>query len=273
MPVLASLPSPSSNGFEIGPLDVRYYGLCYVAAVVAAVYIAGRRWHALGGERPLAEDIALWGFPAGLIGGRLYFVLTSWSEVPDEWWGVFAVWEGGLGLPGGIAAGVLVGVWRLRRLGVDVPLFMDAAAPGILVAQAIGRVGNWFNQELYGRPTSLPWGLEIAPDNRPERYADEPTFHPAFLYEIVWDLGLAAALVWLGHHSRIRPPGLFALYVAGYSIFRVFIETLRVDPAKELLGLRLNFYVMAFVFAAAVLWFVRTQRAADGRRRAKPAPA
>jgi len=259
--VFASIPSPGANGFSLGPLDVRYYGLCYVVAVVAAVLIAGHRWHQRGGERQLAEDVALWGFPAGLIGGRIYFVLTSWDEVPDEWWGVFAVWEGGLGLPGGIAAGVLVGVWRLRRLGIDVPPFMDVAAPGILVAQAIGRVGNWFNQELFGRPTDLPWALEIDRANRPERFADAETFHPAFLYEIVWDLGLAAVLVWLGHHTRIRPPGLFALYVAGYAIFRVFIETLRVDPAKELLGLRLNFYVMGLVFLIAGAWFVRTQRA------------
>ena len=260
--MLASIPSPGSNGFELGPFDVKYYGLMYVFAVVAAVLIAGHRWQKQGGDRQLAEDVALWGFPAGLIGGRIYFVITSWEEVPDEWWGVFAVWEGGLGLPGGIAAGVLVGVWRLRRLGIDVPPFMDAAAPGILVAQALGRIGNWFNQELFGRPTDLPWGLEIDPDNRPARYADAETFHPAFLYEIVWDLGLAALLVWLGHHTRIRPPGLFALYVAGYAIFRVFIETLRVDPAKELLGLRLNFYVMGLVFLVAAAWFVRTQRAA-----------
>ena len=260
--MLASIPSPSSNGFELGPLDVRYYGLMYVLAVVAAVLIAGHRWAKLGGDRQVAEDLALWGFPAGLIGGRIYFVLTSWSEVPDEWWGVFAVWEGGLGLPGGIAAGVLVGIWRARRLGIDVPPFLDCAAPGILVAQAIGRLGNWFNQELFGRPTDLPWGLEIDPDNRPERYADEETFHPAFLYEILWDLGLAAALIWLGHHRGIRPPGLFALYVAGYAVFRMFIETLRIDPSKEILGLRLNFYVMGVILVAAVAWFVRTQRQA-----------
>jgi prolipoprotein diacylglyceryl transferase len=258
--VLGSIPSPPSNGVSLGPFDVRFYGLCYVAAVIAAVIVCGRRWEAQGGERRLAEDVALWGFPAGLIGGRLYFVITSWNEVPDEWWGVFAVWKGGLGLPGGIAAGVLVGIWRLRRLGADVPRFMDAGAPGILVAQAIGRLGNWFNQELYGRPTDLPWGLEIDPDHRPARYADEATFHPVFLYEIVWDLGLAAVLVWLGHHRRIRPPGLFALYVAGYAIFRVFMETLRVDPAKELLGLRLNFWVMGATFLIAAAWFARTQR-------------
>ncbi len=258
--MLASIPSPATDSLSLGPFEIHYYGLCYVLAVIAAVIITGRRWEAQGGERRLPEDIALWGFPAGLIGGRLYFVVTSWNEVPDEWWGVFAVWKGGLGLPGGIAGGVLVGIWRLRRLGIDVPPFLDAAAPGLLVAQAIGRVGNWFNQELFGGPTSLPWAVEIDRDHRPDRFADDPTFHPTFLYEIVWDLGLAAVLVWLGRTGRLRAPGLFALYVAGYAIFRVFIETLRVDPAKELLGLRLNFWVMGVVFLAAAAWFVRTQR-------------
>jgi prolipoprotein diacylglyceryl transferase len=259
--VLASIPSPGSNGFSIGPLDVRVYGLMYVLAVIAAVIISGHRWAAQGGDRRVAEDVALWGFPAGLIGGRLYFVITSWNEVPDEWWGVFAVWKGGLGLPGGIAAGVLAGVWRLRQLGIDVPRFLDAAAPGLLVAQAIGRIGNYFNQELFGGPSDLPWAVEIAPDNRPARYADQATFHPTFLYEIVWDLGLAAFLVWLGHRRRIRPPGLFALYVAGYAAFRIFIETLRVDPAHHILGMRLNFWIMGAVLLAAAAWFARSQRA------------
>jgi prolipoprotein diacylglyceryl transferase len=259
--VVASIPSPADSGFGLGSVEIHYYGLCYVVAVIAAVVVTGRRWQAAGGSRELVEEIALWGFPAGLIGARLYFVATSWSEVPDAWWGVFAVWQGGLGLPGGIAGGVLVGVWRLRRLGADVPSFLDAAAPGLLMAQAVGRLGNWFNQELYGRPTSLPWGLEIAPEHRPEQYAAEPTFHPVFLYEILWDLALAAFLVWLGRRFAIRAPGLFALYVAGYAAFRIAMETIRVDPAHELLGLRLNLYVMtAVLLGVAGWWAVRRRR-------------
>ena len=258
--MLASIPSPASNGIELGPFDVRYYGLAYVVAVIAAVLISGHRWADRGGDKRVAEDVAVWGFPAGLIGGRIYFVLTSWNEVPDEWWGVFAIWQGGLGLPGGIAGGVLVGIYRLRKLGVPVAPFLDCAAPGLLVAQAIGRVGNWFNQELFGRPTDLPWALEIDPENRPDRYADAATFHPTFLYEILWDLGLAAALIWIGHHLRIRPPGLFALYLAGYAAFRIFNETLRVDPANEILGLRLNIVVMGVLLVAAAAWFVVLQR-------------
>ncbi len=228
--------------------------------MIAAVLITSRRWEALGGSRKLVEDVALWGFPAGLIGGRLYFVITSWSEVPDHWWGPFAIWKGGLGLPGGMALGIIVGLWRVRRAGASLPLFMDAGAPSLLVAQAIGRIGNWFNQELFGKPTSLPWGLEIDQAHRPARYADQPTFHPTFLYEILWDLSLAAALVWLGHHRRIRPPGLFALYVGGYGAFRMGMELLRVDPAHEILGLRVNFYVAALLAVIGFAAFAYTQR-------------
>jgi prolipoprotein diacylglyceryl transferase len=263
---IASIPSPSSNGFELGPLDVRVYGLMYVLAVIAAVAITRRRWTAQGGSPELVEEVALWGFPAGLIGGRLYYLATSWNEVPDEWWGPLAVWKGGLGIWGGIALGTLIGVWRLRRAGVDVPRFLDAAAPALLVAQAIGRIGNYFNQELFGKPTDLPWGLEIDPEHRPDRYADVETFHPVFLYEMVWNVGRAAALVWLGHRRGIRPPGLFALYVTGYSAFRIFAELLRVDPAHHVLGLRLNFFLAVTLTVAGAAWFIATQRRDSGPR-------
>src|SRR5918912_943655 len=260
--LLAFLPSPASNGFHVGPLFFRAYGICYVFAVLAAVVITGRRWGKLGGDPALAQECALYGFPAGLIGGRLYFLATSWNEVPDAWWGPFAIWKGGLGIWGGIAGGTLVGLWVLRRRGADIPVFMDCVAPGLLVAQSIGRIGNWFNQELFGGPTSLPWGLEIDPEHRPAGYEDATTFHPTFLYEIVWNLGLAAFLVWLGHHRRIRRPGLFALYVAGYSFGRIWEELLRVDPAHHILGMRLNFWVAIALFFAGTAWFVRIQRGA-----------
>ena len=201
----------------------------------------------------------MWGFPAGVIGGRLYFDLTSSGEVPAHWWGPFAVWDGGMGIWGGIALGSLVGLWRLRRAGVSPAPFMDAAAPALLVGQAIGRIGNYFNQELFGGPTSLPWALQISPAHRPAGYEAFATFHPTFLYELIWNLALAAFLVWLGHHRRIRPPGLFALYVAGYSAFRIFEESLRVDPAHHIFGLRLNFYVATLLCLAGLLWFARSQ--------------
>jgi len=259
--VIASIPSPSDNVINVG-LPLHVYGLLYAVAVIVAVYICRRRWVATGGEPELVDEVALWGFPAGLIGGRLYHVITSWNEVPHTWWGPFAVWKGGLGIWGGIALGVAVGLWRVHRRGANVAAFMDAGAPALLVAQSIGRVGNWFNQELFGKPTSLPWGLEIDPENRPAKYADFTTFHPTFLYEIIWNLSLAGFLVWLGHHRNIRPPGLFALYVAGYSAFRIFEETVRIDPAHHFLGLRLNLFVAVTLTIVGLLWFVRSQRRA-----------
>jgi prolipoprotein diacylglyceryl transferase len=258
----AFIPSPSSNAFHVGPLLVHVYGLMYVLAVAAAILVARRRWRREGGDPDLCYEVAMWGFPAGLIGGRIYFLITTPSQIPPHWWGPFAIWKGGLGIWGGIACGVAAGLWVLyRRLDHhDVKRFMDAAAPAVLVAQAFGRVGNYFNQELFGGPTTLPWGLKIDPAHRPAHYSQYATFHPTFLYEIIWNLSLAAFLVWLGHHRRIRPPGLFALYVAGYSGFRIFEETLRVDYSNHIFGLRLNFFVAAILCIIGLLWFVATQR-------------
>jgi prolipoprotein diacylglyceryl transferase len=262
--VIASIPSPSSSGFEIGPFDIHMYGLMYAFAVTAAVLVTRRRWSRLGGDPELPFKVALWGFPAGLIGGRLYFDITSYNEMPHTWWGPFAVWDGGLGIWGGIALGAAVGIWRVHREGVSVPAFMDCVAPALLVAQAIGRVGNYFNQELFGGPTNLPWGLEISPEHRPEGYLHYATFQPTFLYEIIWNLSLAGFLVWLGHHRKIRPPGLFALYVTGYSAFRIFEESLRVDPAHYILGQRLNFWVAIALTIVGATWFLWTQRDRPG---------
>ena len=258
--VLASIPSPTSSGFHVGPFDVHIYGLMYIVALLAAVLITVRRWEAAGGSRELVYEVAIWAFPAGLIGGRVYFLATSWNEAPHHWWGPLAVWDGGLGIWGGIALGSVVGLWRLRRQGVSPGPFLDAAAPALLVGQALGRIGNYFNQELFGGPTSLPWGLQISPAHRPAGDAAFTTFHPTFLYELSWDLGLAAFLVWLGHRRRISPPGLFALYVAGYSAFRIFEESLRVDPAHHILGLRLNLYVACALTVAGAVWFMASQR-------------
>jgi prolipoprotein diacylglyceryl transferase len=269
---MAFLPSPSSNGFYLGPLFVHFYGLCYVLAVTAAVTITARRWAAQGGHRELVYDVALWAFPAGVIGGRLYFLATSWNEVPAHWWGPFAIWDGGLGIWGGIALGTLVGIWVLRRHGANVAVFMDAAAPALLVAQAIGRIGNYFNQELFGLPSKLPWALEISPAHRPAAYAQYATFQPTFLYELIWNLLLAGALVWLGRRRTIRPPGLFALYVAGYSLARIGEELLRVDPAHHIFGLRLNFYVASILCLTGIVWFLRIQRGAKATATGAPPP-
>ena len=254
------LASPPSNGLHLGPLLVHYYGLAYVVAVIAAVSIAVRRWEARGGCRELVFRVALWAFPAGLIGGRLYFLATSWNEMPAHWWGPFAIWDGGLGIWGGVAAGTLAGIWVLRRHRANVSEFMDAAAPALLVGQAIGRIGNYFNQELFGGPTSVPWALKISPVHRPVGYAQYATFQPTFLYELIFDLLLAGALVWLGRHRTIRAPGLFALYVVGYSFARMGEELMRIDPAHHIFGLRLNFYVAGILCLSAIAWFVRIQR-------------
>jgi prolipoprotein diacylglyceryl transferase len=258
--LLAAIPSPSTNVVRLGPFTIHVYGLCYGVAVLVAVAIARRRWVAQGGSADLVGDVALWAFPAGVIGGRLYYLATTPGNSFDELWGPFAIWKGGLGIWGGIALGTLVGIWRLRRAGVDVPRFMDAAAPALLVAQSIGRVGNYFNQELFGRPTDLPWALEIDRDHRPARYVADPTFHPTFLYELVWNLALATALVWIDRHRPVRAPGLFALYVAGYCAFRIVDELLRVDAAAHVLGLRWNLLVAIAGTAIGVGWFVATQR-------------
>ena len=259
MTSLASIPSPPGNGIHLGPLFLHAYGLSYVVALLVAVAITNRRWEARGGNRDLVSEVALWGFPAGLIGGRLYFLATSWNEAPHTWWGPFAVWKGGLGIWGGIAAGTLAGLWVLRRRRANIPVFLDAVAPALLVAQAIGRLGNYFNQELFGGPTTLPWGLEIDPAHRPEGYEQYATFHPTFLYEGLWNCVLAAALVWLGRQGRVRPGGLFALYAAGYSLGRIGEELLRIDPSHHILGLRLNFFVASILFVVGVAWFARRQ--------------
>jgi prolipoprotein diacylglyceryl transferase len=258
----AFIPSPHANGLRIGPFFLHAYGIAYVFAVAASILITRRRWERAGGDPDLVYEVALWGFPAGLIGGRIYFLVTSWDQVPKHWWGPFAIWQGGLGIWGGIAAGAAAGIWVLhRRIPRDqIPIFLDAVAPALLVAQAIGRIGNYFNQELFGGPTTLPWALEIDPAHRPVGYEQYATFHPTFLYEMIWNLSLAAGLVWLGHHRRIRAPGLFALYVAGYSGFRIFEELLRVDPAHHIFGLRLNFYVASVLCIAGFVWFVAIQR-------------
>jgi len=258
--LLAYIPSPSSGGLSIGPLTLHLYGLTLLVAILAAIWLTGRRWTALGGEWELVTRVAVWGVAFGVIGARAYHDITSWNEVPaPKWQGIFEVWRGGLGIWGGIALGALVGAMVVRRAGVNAATFLDVAAPGLLLAQAIGRIGNYWNQELYGKPTTLPWGLKIDPANRPPQYFDRATFHPTFLYELLWDGIGVLILLYVAKRFRIRAPGLFALYVAYYCFGRFFEELLRVDPAHHLLGLRLNAWVSIVVFVAAVAYFVRHQ--------------
>ncbi len=266
--ITAAISSPSTNAFHVGPLMLRAYGLLIVLGIVVATWLTMRRWQARGGSRELVFEVGFWSVLAGVAGARLCHLVTSWNEVPDEWWGPFAIWKGGLGIWGGVLLGFLVGAWLVRRRGASVAAFADAAAPGLLIAQGIGRIGNYFNQELFGTPTDLPWALAIDPENRPDGYGAYETFHPTFLYEFLWDVGYALVLIWIGGRCRIRPGGIFALYVAGYSFARIFEELLRIDPAKELVGFRLNFYVATALFLASCAFFVWIPR----RRVARPAP-
>ncbi len=259
--LLAYIPSPPSNGFNIGPLFFHAYGIAYVVAVAVGIVIVRRRWRAVGGDPDLVYDVAKWGFPAGLVGGRIYFLITTPSQMPQHWWGPFAIWDGGMGIWGGVALGVGVAVWYMRkRLSwPQILLFINVATPSLLVGQAIGRVGNYFNQELFGKPSTLPWALEISPAHRPPGYQRYATFQPTFLYEIIWDLALAGVLIWFDNRRKIRPPGVFPLYVAGYSAFRIFEEMLRIDYSQYILGMRLNFWVALIGTIAGLLWFLRTQ--------------
>jgi len=262
--MLASIPSPSSN--SIGPL--RAYGLMIGLGVLAAIEICSRRWKARGGDPNDIWSIAVWAVPAGLIGSRLYHVITDWKTYfgdggrPIE---ALYIWQGGLGIPGGILAGTAVGAYVAYRKGMRLPPALDCAAPAIPVAQAIGRIGNYFNQEVFGRPTDLPWGLEIDPVHRPERYLDEATFHPTFLYEGIWNLALAAFLIWFDRTRAVRPGNLFVMYIGGYALGRLWVESLRSDFASQILGVRVNIWMSVLtIVGVGVVFAVRGFRRRDG---------
>jgi phosphatidylglycerol---prolipoprotein diacylglyceryl transferase len=253
--VLASIPSPSSNAVHIGPLQLRAYGLAIAVGVAVAVVVAQRRWAARGGNPSDIAGLLMWSVLAGLVGARLYHVVTDYQRFQGRWLHVLAVWEGGLGIPGGLLAGVVTGVVLARRRGLPVAPLLDAVAPAIPLAQAIGRLGNWFNQELFGRPTDLPWGLRIDAQHRPDGFSHIATYHPTFLYEALWNLALAAFLVL---YERRRPDGrpgrLFVLYVAGYGLGRLWVEALRIDPASHFAGVRVNIWVSLLAIVGATAW-------------------
>ncbi|SDS76711.1 prolipoprotein diacylglyceryl transferase [Jiangella sp. DSM 45060] len=262
------IPSPSSNSIDVFGFELRAYALCIMAGIVVAIWLTNRRWLARGGEAGVVADIAVWAVPFGIIGGRIYHVITDnqlyFREGKDPWQAL-EIWKGGLGIWGAIAMGAL-GVWiACRRRGVPFAAMADAAAPGILFAQALGRVGNWFNQELFGKPTDLPWGLEIAPAHRPDGYADIETFHPTFLYEALWAVAVAFLLLWLDKRYTIGHGRLFALYVAGYTLGRGFWEYLRIDPANHIFGVRVNLWVSGLIFVAAMAYFFWSLKRHPGR--------
>lgn len=270
--LLSSIPSPTQGTWQLGPFPIRAYAMCIILGIVVAVWWSRKRWAARGGDPTAIDDIAVWAVPAGIIGGRLYHVATDWQLYfgPDGRGALAAlrIWDGGLGIWGAIALGFAAAAWHAKRKGWSIAALADAVAPGIIVAQAIGRFGNWFNQELFGAPTDLPWGLEISVGNRPEGYAQFPTFHPTFLYEAVWAVGVAFALVWLERRWRATQGEryvngqVFAAYVALYSLGRAWVEHLRIDSAHVFFGLRLNEFTAVLLVGLALCWLIRARRRA-----------
>ncbi|GHC65005.1 prolipoprotein diacylglyceryl transferase [Streptomyces flavofungini] len=261
----AYLPSPSRGVVDLGPIPLRGYAFCIIIGVFVAVWLGNKRWIARGGRPGTVADISVWAVPFGLVGGRLYHVITDYQlyfSDGRDWVDAFKIWEGGLGIWGAIAFGA-VGAWiGCRRRGIPLPAWADALAPGIAVAQAIGRWGNWFNQELYGKKTDVPWALKItsAEDGRVPG-----TYHPTFLYESLWCIGVAVLVIWADRRFKLGHGRAFALYVASYCVGRFWIEYMRVDDAHEVLGLRLNNWTALLVFVLAVVYLVVSARTRPGR--------
>jgi prolipoprotein diacylglyceryl transferase len=252
------------------------YGVMLLLGIAACIWLTGRRWVSWGGDWDLVFRVALWGVIFGVVGARAYHDITSWSQDPaihQHWWGFAAVWDGGLGIWGAIPAGVLAGAIVVRRSGNSIRLMMDAVAPGLLLAQGIGRWGNYWNQELYGKPSKLPWALKIDPSHRVAGYENDATFHPTFLYEFTWDVIGVGVLLWIDRRFKLRRPALFALYVAWYTSFRTYEEVLRIDPSHRFLGERVNFWVSLVVWVASVAFFVWWQFFRDRERDEKEKPA
>ncbi|MFC5370150.1 prolipoprotein diacylglyceryl transferase [Arcanobacterium bovis] len=257
--MFASIPSPPVNVWYLGPLPIRAYAFAIIIGIIVAVYILEKRYTKKGGPSEISIDVAVWAVIFGIIGARLYHIFTT----PQPYFGengdltkIFRIWEGGLGIWGAVAAGGLGIYIALHRRGLRFAPFADALAPGLLVAQAIGRFGNWFNQELYGRPTDLPWGLEISPEHIVGGYPAGTTFHPTFLYEALWCLSAALVLILLERGKNLRGGQVIVLYVAFYTLGRVWIENLRIDEAEIIAGLRLNVWTSIFVFLGAIVVYV-----------------
>ncbi len=260
--LIASIPSPPSDRISLGPLDFRFYGLMIALGVMAAVEMGRRRWKAVGGDEDDIVKIATWAVPAGLIGARLYHVATDWKIYRGRWHEALYVWQGGLGIPGGLLLGVAVGVVVARRQKMNLRLAVDAVIPGIPVAQAIGRLGNWFNQEIFGKPTDLPWAVEIDEQFRPAEYITSPTFHPAFLYEALWNLALAGSLILIGRRKVLKPGQILPLWVIGYGVGRFIVEGIRIDDASLIWGIRVNHWVSAIAVVVGTVWFLWMGRTA-----------
>ena len=264
--VLASIPSPPVNDFNIGPLRVTFYGILVMTGVVVGWLITRNRFVARGGDGEIAERIVIrvviWGF----LGARLAYVSTHLDRFDGEWWKVIAIWEGGLAIYGGLTAGAIALVYYARKWGASLPDFLDSIAPAVPAAQAIGRWGNYFNQELFGTPTDLPWGLEIAPQNRPEAYPDAETFHPTFLYESILNVILVLVIIWVGNRFPSMRGRLIGVYFVGYGLIRFLMELIRTDTTFRFLGLSRNGWVsIAVILLGLIVLYWKRVKVEDDR--------
>jgi prolipoprotein diacylglyceryl transferase len=270
--LLASIPSPPVDDFNIGPLRVTFYGILVMTGVVVAWLVTRNRYAARGGDVEVAERIVIrvviWGF----IGARLAYVSTHLSRFEGEWWKVIAIWEGGIAMFGGLTAGAIAMYVYARKWGASFPDFLDSVAPAVPLAQAIGRWGNYFNQELFGTPTDLPWGLEIDPENRPPQYAEFETFHPTFLYESIMNVGLALLIIWIGNRYPSMRGRLIGVYFLGYGAIRFVMELIRTDTTFRFLGLSRNGWVSiaAMILGAIILWWKGVRVEQDRYTLARP---
>jgi len=258
--VLAFIPPPPANGFHLGPLFFHFYGLAIAIGVLCAFWLARRRWQQAGRDPGEIEVAGIWAVVAGFIGGRLAYVSTHSGDFSGRWLHAFAIWEGGLALYGGLTLGILTGIFVAWRRGLPVLLALDAAIPGIPLAQAFGRWGNYFNQELFGTPTRVPWALEVEPAHRPLKYQAFATFHPTFLYESIWDLLIVGVLLWLSARRRLRTGSIVLCYLLLYALGRFLLELIRTDTTYRLFGLSRNAYVSLAVMVGAGVWLYLRER-------------
>ena len=253
-----SIPSPSVGVIWLGPIPLRAYGIFMVLAMILATWITWSRYRAKGGEGEVVLDTVMWAIPFGIVGARLYHVVTTptgFFGPGGDPWAILRIWEGGLAIFGAIGFGTIGAIIGLRRAGQRIGPFADAVAPALLVAQALGRLGNYFNQELFGSPTTLPWGLEIDANHLPPGYAEGTLFHPTFLYEALWNLSMAALIVFIGRKFALKSGQAMAMYLIVYPIGRILMETMRLDAAREILGLRLNTWTSIFVLIGGIALF------------------
>jgi len=254
---LGAIPAPPGSTIEIGPLTIRFYGMMIAFGVFAGVTIASRRWEARGGAGVDISSVAFWAVGAGLLGARAYHVITDIHRYRDSWLDAFKFWTPGLGIPGGLLAGVVVGILAARKKGItDINAFLAATIPGVPIAQAVGRLGNWFNQEVYGSPTNLPWALKVDPGYRPSQHLDNDTFHPTFLYEGLCNVALAVTLIWLDARRWLKPGQMVPAWIVGYGVIRFIVEGIRIDAATELAGIRVNHWVSGTAVVIGTMWFM-----------------